>query len=128
MKKIVISIETTEKNQIIDITELISDLVKDLDDQIILVSIPYTTAGITVNENYDPAVKSDLIFSFNIISPNYKEFRHEEGNSDAHVKRSLVSRSEQFVVLDKKLDLGKWEGIYFCEFHGPRHREIWIYV
>ncbi len=128
MKKHIINIKTTSKNQIIDITNKISNLIYDTDDKIITVSVAHTTAGITINENYDPDVKTDMIFSLNKISPDYKTFRHMEGNSDAHIKATLVGRSEQIAVINGKLDLGRWEGVYFCEFDGPRSREIWVYI
>jgi secondary thiamine-phosphate synthase enzyme len=128
MKKHIITIKTTKKDQIIDITNKISNLIKDCDDQIITITVAHTTAGITVNENYDPDVKIDMIYSLNKISPDYSSFRHSEGNSDAHIKATLVGRSEQIAVIDGKLDLGTWEGIYFCEFDGPRTRDIWLYI
>ncbi len=128
MKKHIINIKTTKKNQIIDITQKISNLIQGIDDKIITISVAHTTAGITINENYDPDVKIDIIYSLNKISPDYKTFRHMEGNSDAHIKATLVGRTEQIAVIDSKLDLGRWEGIYFCEFDGARNREIWVYV
>jgi len=128
MKKHIINLKTTSKNQIIDITNKISNLIYDTDDKIITISVAHTTAGITINENYDPDVKIDMIYSLNKISPDYKTFKHMEGNSDAHIKATLTGRSEQIAVIDGKLDLGRWEGIYFCEFDGPRNREIWVYI
>lgn len=128
MKKHIINIKTTQRNQIIDITQKISNLIQDIDNKIITISVAHTTAGITINENYDPDVKIDMIYSLNKISPDYKVFKHIEGNSDAHIKASLVGRTEQIVVIDGELDLGRWEGIYFCEFDGPRNREIWVYI
>ena len=128
MKKHIISIRTFKKNDIVDITDKVAFLAKNIDSGIITVSIPHTTAAITINENYDPDVKTDMIYSLNKISPDYKEFKHSEGNSDAHIKATLVGRTEQIAVINGKLDLGRWEGIYFCEFDGPRNREIWVYV
>lgn len=128
MKKHIINIKTTQRNQIIDITKKISNLIQDIDNKIITISVAHTTAGITINENYDPDVKIDMIYSLNKISPDYKVFKHIEGNSDAHIKASLVGRTEQIAVIDGKLDLGHWEGIYFCEFDGSRNREIWVYI
>ena len=128
IKKYVIKINTNRKNQIIDITNKISSLLQGIKDQIITISVAHTTAGITINENYDPDVKTDMIYSLNKISPDYKQFKHMEGNSDAHIKATLVGRTEQIAVINERLDLGRWEGVYFCEFDGPRNREIWIYI
>ena len=128
MEKYIIKIKTSSKNQIIDITDKISSLITNCDDTIITISIPHTTAAVTINENYDPDVKHDMLYSLNKISPDYPHFRHMEGNSDAHIKATIVGRTEQIAVIDGKLDLGRWEGVYFCEFDGPRSREIWVYI
>ena len=128
MKKLILNVKTSKKDQIVDITSKLSNLVKDLEDQMIVVSVPHTTAAITINENYDSDVKTDIIYSLNKISPDYSAFKHMEGNSDAHIKASLFGRSEQIAVIDEELDLGRWEGVYFCEFDGPRTREVWVYV
>ena len=126
MKKTILNLKTSKREEILDITRMISNAIT-IDNGMITVTIPHTSAGITINENYDYDVKIDFIFSLNKISPNYKSFRHMEGNSDSHIKASLVGRSETIAVIDGKLDLGQWEGIWFCEFDGARDRFIWIY-
>lgn len=85
---------------------------------------PHTTAAITINENADPDVKTDLIFALQQVAPILKEFRHAEGNSDAHLKSSLLSCSMQVPFYKGKLELGIWQDIYFCEFDGPRNRRV----
>lgn len=95
-------------------------------DGICLVYCPHTTAGITINENADPDVVSDLLFALDQTLPNRPEFRHMEGNSAAHLKASLVGGSVTIPVEAGKLALGMWQGIYFCEFDGPRRRRFMV--
>ena len=123
-----ITVKTQKKNDLIDITSEIKGIVEALNVQngICVVFCPHTTASITVNEAYDPAVKGDIVFSFNKISPDYREFRHSEGNSDAHVKASVMGSSVTLIVNKGRVMLGQWQGIYFTEFDGPRTREVWI--
>ena len=130
MNKFTINIKTDRHNQIIDITPRIEKLIRDqkIDNAFITLTVPHTTAGITINENYDPDVKVDLLYALKKLVPNDPAFRHAEGNSDAHMKRSLFGRSEQLVVMNGALELGTWEGIYFCEFDGPRTRKLYIYT
>ena len=112
-----INLQTSRHSEMINITGEVSSLIpKDMKNGLCCVFSVHTTAGITINENYDYDVKIDFIFSLNKISPNYKSFKHGEGNSDSHIKASLVGRSETIAVIDGKLDLGQWEGIWFCEF------------
>jgi secondary thiamine-phosphate synthase enzyme len=125
-----ITVKTQKKNDLIDITSEVKGIVESLNiqDGICVVFCPHTTSSITINEAFDPSVKGDIIFSFNKISPNYKEFRHTEGNSDAHVKSSVMGSSINLIINKGKIMLGQWQGIYFTEFDGPRTREIWIQV
>ena len=97
-------------------------------DGICVVFCPHTTAGITINENADPDVILDMLAGVNKAFPNSKEFRHFEGNSTAHLKASFVGSSVTAIVKDSKLLLGTWQGIYFCEFDGPRNRTVYIKV
>lgn len=128
MEKIIV--KTHKKNELIDITAEIKGLIEELQikEGICNLFCPHTTAGITVNEAFDSAVKFDILFSMNKISPDYTEFRHLEGNSDAHVKSSLVGCSLNLIINNRKLVLGQWQGIYFAEFDGPRTREVFIQV
>lgn len=121
-----ISIRTNKRNEIIDITKGVRSLVENsgVQNGICVVFCMHTTAGITINENHDPSVKTDILYSLEKISPIYKEFRHSEGNSDSHVKASLMGNSLSLIINNGKLVLGQWQGIFFCEFDGPRNREI----
>lgn len=89
---------------------------------------PHTTAGITINENADPDVDIDILFALNKTFPDRPEFRHFEGNSAAHVKASVVGCSVTVPVVNGALQLGVWQGIYFCEFDGPRSRQFYVTV
>ncbi|MBE7465140.1 MAG: YjbQ family protein [Planctomycetes bacterium] len=94
-----------------------------------IVYVPHTTAGVTINENADPTVKSDMLAMLDRMVPwEQPFFRHGEGNSAAHVKSSLMGHSATVLVRDGKLVLGTWQGIYFCEFDGPRRRSIHVKV
>ncbi|GMV82557.1 MAG: hypothetical protein AMXMBFR7_37410 [Planctomycetota bacterium] len=94
-----------------------------------IVYIPHTTAGVTINENADPTVKSDMLAMLDRMVPwEQPFFRHGEGNSAAHVKSSLMGHSATVLVRDGKLLLGTWQGIYFCEFDGPRRRNVHVKV
>ncbi len=127
MQKQVLKLRTSKKNQILDITRLIEENLKEKDSKV-TISIPHTTAAVTINENYDDDVKRDFVFFLNELYPNHPNFKHQEGNSDAHIKASVVGRSETLFIIDSALDLGRWEGVWFCEFDGPRDREIWLYI
>ena len=119
-----ISVRTIKHEQLIDITSEIRQFVKESNilEGKVTVFIPHTTAAVTINENADPDVQHDLIIALNRISPDLPEFKHMEGNSDAHTKSSIVGCSQDIIVNDGKLLLGTWQGIYFCEFDGPRSR------
>ncbi len=125
-----ISVHTTECEQLIDITSKISQFVREsnISEGRVTIFIPHTTAAVTINENADPDVQHDLIFALKRISPNLPEFRHMEGNSDAHTKSSIVGCSQDIIISDGKLLLGTWQGIYFCEFDGPRTRTAIIRI
>lgn len=125
-----LNVNTSRKNELVDITAQIKRIIEisNVKEGICVVFCPHTTAGLTVNEAFDPSVKDDIIFSLNKISPDYREFRHSEGNSDAHVKASLMGSSLNLIIKDGKPKLGQWQGIYFTEFDGPRNREIWVKI
>ena len=88
--------------------------------------VPHTTAGVTINENADPDVGRDMESFSNELIPQNKRFRHSEGNSDAHIKASFYGSSVQVIVSNGKMWLGTWQGIYFCEFDGPRDRKVYV--
>jgi len=125
-----IEISTREKQDFYDITPQIQALVRErgISQGVCYVFCPHTTAGLTLNENWDPDVRHDLGVALDAISPGRAAYRHGEGNSPAHVKSSLIGAS-QFVLIEKgKLALGRWQGIYLAEFDGPRRRQVWVQI
>jgi secondary thiamine-phosphate synthase enzyme len=125
-----IEISTTEQVQFVDITDKIQKVVsaEKIKDGICNIFTPHTTAAVTINENADPDVSTDMIKEINKIVPFNDNYRHFEGNSAAHIKSSMIGASETIIVENGKLKLGRWQGIYFCEFDGPRRRKVWIKV
>lgn len=124
------NVETKMKEEIVDITDDVSRVVADwgVDYGVCVVFVPHTTAGVTVNENADPDVKRDMLIGMGDIVKNDFRFMHAEGNSAAHIKSTLVGCSVTVPVKDGKIALGRWQGIYFCEFDGARKRKVWILV
>ncbi len=125
-----INVTTSEREQLVDITREIQSAVAEsnIETGICFVHIAHTTAGLTINENADPDVVDDILLSLNDIVKNLRGFKHGEGNSTAHVKSSLMGNSVSVPVKNGKLQLGTWQGIYFCEFDGPRNRHAWVDV
>jgi secondary thiamine-phosphate synthase enzyme len=125
-----IGVRTTERCQLVDITGEVRRAVRasGVRDGLCLVWCPHTTAGITVNENADPDVPADLLMGLARVVDARWPFRHGEGNSDAHLKSSLVGCERTIAVRGGELRLGTWQGIWFCEFDGPRTRQIQITV
>lgn len=124
-----ISISSDERNQLIDITSRVQQIVHDSETEegSCLIYSPHTTAAITINEGADPAVQKDILNALKEIIPNIN-FEHREGNSDAHMKSSLIGPSEKVLIRNRKLKLGSWQKIFFCEFDGPRSRNVWIKI
>jgi len=111
----------------VDITGAVAEAVTALsvDGGAVLVHVPHTTAAVTINENYDPDVKHDMLKQLETLIPKTETYyQHDEGNSDSHVKTSLVGNSALVLVENGDLVLGRWQGVYFCEFDGPREREM----
>ena len=121
----IIELKTNGKCEMVDITRRIREVVskKRWNDGILLVFSMHTTGGITINESYDPDVQRDLIKALDKMVPDVK-FRHLEGNSDAHLKTSLIGAESTLIVENGELILGTWQGVYFCEFDGGRDRRI----
>lgn len=121
-----IAVRTSAREEFIDITSLVRKFVDNnsLKNGIVIVYAPHTTAGITINENADPDVTHDLLDKLRREVPRQDGFRHVEGNSDAHIKSSLMGSSVQIIVSDGKPLLGTWQAVYFCEFDGPRQRQV----
>ncbi len=125
------SISTKQRNQMIDITSQVRSFVSQsgITNGDAIVYCPHTTAAITINENADPSVPHDILLTLEELLPHHRPgYRHSEGNSDAHCKSSLLGCSEQILIKDKSLDLGTWQGIFFCEFDGPRSRKVIIQI
>ncbi len=123
-----ISIRTENRTGFIDITGKIRQIVQEnnMKSGIVTIFIPHTTAAVTINENADPDVQRDMLYEINKIVPFDDGYHHGEGNSAAHIKSSMFGASETIIVENGQLQLGTWQGIYFCEFDGPRNRKIWV--
>jgi secondary thiamine-phosphate synthase enzyme len=124
----VINVRTNQRNQLVDITEQVQKIVDGarLEDGLVCVFVPHTTAGVTINENADPDVVRDVLKTMSDLIPEHGDYRHSEGNSDSHLKSSLIAPSLTVIVENGRLCLGTWQGIYFCEFDGPRNRQFWV--
>jgi secondary thiamine-phosphate synthase enzyme len=124
----IISVKTRERTELVDVTSEISRLVKKsgIDQGFCMVYVPHTTAGVTINESADPSVKTDMLMVLNQMVPWEADYRHLEGNSPAHVKSTLVGASELIAIEKSRLVLGTWQGIFFCEFDGPRNRKLHV--
>ena len=122
-------VHTRTRAELIDVTEQIQRYISRFGvmDGYVIVYCPHTTAGITINENADPDVRHDVLAKLEKLIPQIESYyQHDEGNSDAHVKASLVGNSATVLIEQGRLLLGRWQGIYFCEFDGPRERRMMI--
>jgi len=121
-----IRISTTSRAELLDITGEVQKAVADsgVRDGVCHVYVPHTTAGVTINENADPSVRQDILMELNKIIPFQDNYRHLEGNAAAHIKASMVGSSQTILVEAGQLLLGTWQGIFFCEFDGPRSRRV----
>lgn len=123
-----LTVNSNSREELIDITPQVRDIISSSGTKqaICVIYVPHTTAGVTINENADPSVKRDLLMTLKHIVPDSLPYRHAEGNSPAHVKATLVGSSAAVIVSDGKPLLGTWQGIYFCEFDGPRERKVFV--
>jgi secondary thiamine-phosphate synthase enzyme len=123
-----LSVRTRSHTQFLDITREIQSLLSELGIRsgILVVFVPHTTAGVTINENADPDVVADMADAMEKAVPWKAAYRHAEGNAAAHVKASIMGSSVQILVEDGRLQLGTWQAVYFCEFDGPRSRKVWV--
>jgi secondary thiamine-phosphate synthase enzyme len=123
-----ISLKTNSRIELVDITPKIQAEVRrsKIKNGVCFLFCPHTTAGLTINENADPSVQRDIINGLNKLIPQHAGYAHSEGNADAHIKSSLYGQSLTIFVQEGRLELGTWQGIYFCEGDGPRSREVWI--
>lgn len=126
----VMKVKTDRRTQLVDVTGLVEGVVEKagVATGVCYVYVPHTTAGVIINEHFDPDVASDLEGVLDRLAPKNGPYRHGEGNSDSHAKAALVGTSQMIFVEDGKLALGRWQGVFFCEFDGPRERTIWVKV
>ncbi|MBC2693725.1 MAG: YjbQ family protein [Desulfobacteraceae bacterium] len=126
----ILQVKTRAKTELIDITSEIQNLVRSssIEEGFCMLYVPHTTAAVTINESADPSVKSDILIILNKIIPWEAGYRHLEGNSPAHIKSTIVGASELVAIKNEKLVLGTWQGIFFCEFDGPRNRKINVHL
>lgn len=124
------TVRTTKSQEFINITNILKEAVSrsGVKNGIAVIFVPHTTAAVTINENADPDVVFDMLSDLNRVFPARKEHRHFEGNSHAHIKASLLGSSVTVIVENGEPKLGTWQGIYFCEFDGPRNRSVYIKV
>lgn len=123
-----LQVRTSSRVDLVDITHLVQKAVSEakIKSGLCTVYVPHTTAGVTINENADPSVRSDIIKELNKIIPFDDNYAHLEGNAAAHIKSTLTGCSETLLVDGGRLLLGTWQGIYFCEFDGPRNRTVMV--
>jgi len=123
-------VRTHSREEIIDLTSEVQDVVASsgVKDGLCIVFVPHTTAGVTINENADPDVRTDFLAALRRAVPDNLPFAHSEGNSPAHIKASLIGSSLTVIVADGGLCLGTWQGIQFCEFDGPRSRKLYVRI
>jgi len=125
-----IQVKTGSRIEFVDITSRVQEVISKsgVKDGIAVVYVPHTTAGVTINEAADPAVVQDIIGKLSQLIPHHNSYRHGEGNADAHIKATLVGSSVHLIVSGGSAALGTWQGIFFCEFDGPRSRKVLVKV
>jgi secondary thiamine-phosphate synthase enzyme len=126
----VLRVKTERRTQLVDVTREVERAVEKVGVSagICCIYVPHTTAGVMINEHFDPDVATDLEGVFERMVPKSGPYRHSEGNSDSHAKAALTGTSQMIFVEDGKLALGRWQGVFFCEFDGPRERKLWVKV
>ena len=123
-------VKTSKQNEFVDITGSVQEAAQKtgVEDGVCIIYVPHTTAAITINENADPSVPRDIVMELSKIVPLEDQYHHLEGNSAAHIKASLLGCSQTVLIESGKLALGTWQGIFFCEFDGPRNRKVYVKV
>jgi secondary thiamine-phosphate synthase enzyme len=124
------SVKTGRRNEFVDVTSMVADRIREskVKSGICVVYVPHTTAAITINENADPSVKADILSQLETLVPYGAGYSHMEGNADSHIKASMIGPSVHLIIEDGKPVLGTWQGIFFCEFDGPRSRRLFIKI
>ena len=130
METFKLQVDTHHTNELINITSHVQKFVKEshVSSGYVMLFVPHTTAAITINENTDPDVQSDMLLGLEHSFPDRGEYKHFEGNSAAHIKSSVIGVSAFVPIRDNKLVLGIWQGIYFCEFDGPKTRKLLVHI
>jgi secondary thiamine-phosphate synthase enzyme len=125
-----LEVKTASREIFVDITNQVEEEVRrsNLKSGACVVYVPHTTAAVTINENADPTVRQDILMTLRKAVPDSLPYAHAEGNSPAHVKSSLVGASITIPIEDGRLVLGTWQGVFFCEFDGPRHRQVYVKI
>lgn len=125
-----INVKTGSRTEFINITSGIQEIVDEsgVKNGVCYIYVPHTTAAVTINEGADPSVVTDIVSTLNKLIPLRYNYLHMEGNSDAHIKTSLVGSSETVIIEGGKLLLGTWQAIFFCEFDGARHRRVTVKI
>jgi secondary thiamine-phosphate synthase enzyme len=125
-----LSVRTNTRTELLDLTSQVQDVVNKsgVSEGLCHVFVPHTTAAVTINENADPSVKADILMVLNKIISDQEPYRHQEGNSPAHVKASVIGPHLTILVSQGRLVLGTWQGVFFCEFDGPRSRRLHVKV
>jgi secondary thiamine-phosphate synthase enzyme len=125
-----LSVRTGSRTEMVDITGKVQDLVRasGIEEGLCHLFVAHTTAGLTINENADPSVQSDILMVLNKVISDREAYRHSEGNSPAHIKASLMGPNLAVLVSNRSLLLGTWQGVYLCEFDGPRTRKVHIKI
>ena len=126
----VLKVKTERRTQFVDVTDEVLRAAKKagVSSGVCYVYVPHTTAGVTINEHFDPDVAADLEAVFDRLVPRSGSYHHSEGNPDSHAKAAMTGSSQMIFVEDGKLALGRWQGVFFCEFDGPRERKMWVKV
>jgi len=123
-------VSTSSRNEFISITSKVTDKLNKIgiEEGVCTVYCPHTTGAITINESADPNVVRDMNRKLKELVPSNDSYKHREGNSDSHIKSSIIGNTVQIIVENGELQLGTWQGIFFCEFDGPRTRKVWVKV
>jgi len=126
----ILNVRTSRRNELVDITDAVRSVVREsgIKSGICVLYCPHTTAALTVNENADPSVRVDINEHLSELVPHGKRYHHLEGNADSHIKSVLVGPSLTLIVEDGDVILGTWQGIFFCEFDGPRSRKVYVKI
>ena len=124
------AVQTRVRTELVDITHEVTTALREsgLEEGTVVVFVPHTTAGVTINENADPSVRADIIMALERLVPGDLAFAHLEGNADSHVRASLMGSSVTVPLSGGRLQLGTWQGIFFAEFDGPRHRRVQVSI